>query len=422
MSARMTTPRSVIEVLAARVRERPEQTTLLEKRLGRWCPSTIDDLYRTIGELAFGLRKHGVNGGHVGALLIATGASWLVADLALQSLGGRSLAIDPQSPAAEITSALAETGSRIAFVDSWETAETLMSGRDRGDFPALGLLIGVGPLAPETGSYEGWVSYVELCGQGRKLLEAGENFERLIEERDPLEAAVITLSTDADGKRRRTLVDHSRLLAGSRAMVEAFGLTDKDRVFALEKLADPIERSATLYAALLSDALLMLPESASTAMSSLREVSPTYVHVSGQWLSKLGLAIHARLKRARGLKGWVVRWWLRHAKHPDRTHQPPRAGRWLVGNPVLHKLGLDHTRILVVSGATSPNVLRFFTALGLAIQSVNSRADGSVIVGVNTDVRIGSDERAAIDDFDRAWNETAEAGAVHSARPSPEPR
>src|SRR5215211_2882967 len=109
---------SLIALLAERAERRPGARVALEKRFGVWQPTTAAQLAERVVGAAVGLRRAGIAAGD------AT-LSWLVADLAVQSVGAVSVAAYPTQTTADLEAMLAGVPVRVAFCDGEAQAAVL---------------------------------------------------------------------------------------------------------------------------------------------------------------------------------------------------------------------------------------------------------------------------------------------------------
>lgn len=341
----------------------PGATAVLEKRFGIWVERSIGDLAADAGRLAAGLRAAGVGPGEVVGLIVSARLEWITLDLAIQAAGATTLALPAAVGHEDVARVLAETNVRTVVVEAQDQADVVLSAVETGSLPNLRSVVYIDPAGVSEYSSELLSSIEDLRG-GTET--------RLATTADPGDTAALV--PRASGLRDFSPVSHATLVLSARSTIEAASLTDRDRVIAVRTVADPVDRGATIYAALLAGAVLAIPENAATVDSAIHEIAPTYVHLTERWLATQAARITVRFDENRGLKARLASAWRRRTGSTLEKYgsAKPARGLWhfLITLPILEELGLEKARVAVVSGQPTPrSVAGFFTALGLPIHS-----------------------------------------------------
>lgn len=344
-------------------RSQPDAPAVIEKRFGRWVERAIGELADDAAALAAGLTTVGVGTGHTVALIMRARFEWIALDLAIQAVGARSLALSSRLRPVDLTRLLAESDAATVVVEGQDEADVVLASVEAGELPGLTRIIYVDPAGVSEYSSELLHSIDEVRATGGDL-------GSMVEALDAAATAVLLLAP-AGGF---VEVAHATLLASARSTVEAVGLDAKDRVVAARDAADPVERGATIYAALLSGAMLAIPESRSTIESAIQEIAPTYVHVTERWLAHKAARITVRFDENRGIKAGVAASWRKRTgstlEHYGSGRSPRGLWRFVVSVPVLEELGLEKAQTVMVSGDPLPReLLGFYQALGLPLHT-----------------------------------------------------
>lgn len=340
---------------------------VLEKQLGRWRQRDRTSLWRQVAHLAAGLRGLGVSPGSTVLLALGDNADWLACDLAIQAAGGRVCALSPQADADEFRQALAASVAEVAIAESINTVDALFEAEDASS--TFSHVLYREPAGVASYVDPRLLDLAELDRRGEADDPDGSMLRTAVGALDAAAAASLGLSSGAEGMIRAVEVPHSALLAGTRAVIEAVGLGVDDRVLAYRPLHDSIERTSTLYASLLSGAVLAVPESRDTVVSAAYEIAPTYAHVHPRALDYVASEVRVRLRSGHGFKGLVGRRWLRRLEASGGGSAPSLLDRLTVTYAVLEKLGLDKARVVVASGSTlPPSAIAFWVSMGLPVR------------------------------------------------------
>ena len=105
------------------------ETILRKKDRGIWNTITWSDLASRVKDIGQGLRAAGVTAGEAVAILCDTRPELVYADLAILSLGGVSVAIDPEDEAPRVSDILTRTNAVAAIVQGEEQLDKILSIR-----------------------------------------------------------------------------------------------------------------------------------------------------------------------------------------------------------------------------------------------------------------------------------------------------
>jgi long-chain acyl-CoA synthetase len=365
-----TVPAALLELAAAD----GDATALLAKRRGLWERTTRRALLERVAVVARGLEQHGITAGDTVVVAAADQPAWLEMDLAVQVLGARVCPLSAASDDARLRAAFERTGAEVVVASDQELVDRLLDLADAGGL-TLARVVEQRPSGGSASADPRVTPLAEVAdaGAGADLAWLRERIDGLA----PDDVAVVHLGAGSDGGVAVRTLRHGAVATAARAVVDAVGLRPDDRVLSVRPLADPTERTTTIGAALVAGAVLALPERRDQASAALAELAPTYVHVTRRWLDRTATEVVGRLAANRGVKAAVTRGWVRRFTDGDG---PVPAAPWLRG-PVVRKLGLDHARALVVSGAPlGRRERRFADAFGLPVRAAYALGETGGIV------------------------------------------
>lgn len=115
-SDRPDTAGTALARLAAHAADRPSAVAIRDKELGRWREITWRVLADDVARAAAGLSSLGFAPGERVALIVDNQPEWVVADLALRSLGAVSVAVYPMWPAGLVAALVERTRCTGAVV------------------------------------------------------------------------------------------------------------------------------------------------------------------------------------------------------------------------------------------------------------------------------------------------------------------
>jgi long-chain acyl-CoA synthetase len=355
---------TLVGAVADLAAKNPDATAVLEKRYGKWVERSIGDLVADASRLAGGLASLGVGSGDAVALIASARLEWIALDLAVQATGAATLALPSKIGTEDAARVLADADIHTVVVEAQDQADVVLSAVEAGRLPGIRTIV-----------------YIDAAGVSEYTSSLLRGIDDLRSEGD-LALGGTGLTPDTPGAIAPTgagydglvPVSQASLLEAARSTIQAFSLGAKDRVIAARDIADPVERGATLYAALLSGATLGIPENAATVDAAIHEIAPTYVHVTERWLARHAASVTVRFDENRGLKAWLAGAWRRRTGSTLERYGSarPAGGLWrfMVTLPILEELGLEKARAVVVSGGPTPrDLVGFYAALGLPIRT-----------------------------------------------------
>jgi long-chain acyl-CoA synthetase len=360
---------SLVALLAERAQRRPRARVALDKRFGVWRPTTAGELAERVVRVAAGLQRAGVAPGDAVVVAGDPTLGWLVADLAVQTVGAVSVAAYPTQTAADLEALLAGVRVRVGFCDD-EPQAALLAGAGVETIVALDPRYDLIP--PADPRVRTLAAFGATPGED-------ETWAAMAAALRPDDAAAGAVSAGRADAPRTAVFSHAAVLAAARAAARALQLTGRDVTLAHVPPAQV--RVLDLYAPLVAGSTLGFCESRATVEADLRELRPTVLVTVARALELLHARAAHRATTNRRFKRAVLRW-------ADAGRGPAGSrnavAHTLVDRFVVRRLGLDRARAVAVCGPpVSPSVQGLFTGLGVPLRSVYGQAEslGLVTIG-----------------------------------------
>ena len=322
-------------------RERGGKPALRQKRRGLWTTLSWADWYARSRALGLALAARGLQQGEVVSLLADNRVEWLVADLAVQAVGGIAHGLYPSSSAAELARVLAAAGTRVLVVDG--AAQLGKWLEVRAQCPSLQLVVVMDPRGLRDFADPQVIGLAALMAEG-EALAAGDAavFERAIDAGAAEQPAMLLSSAGSTGPAGSSLVRQRGVLQQMRTAPRWLEIDAGERSLSLVSLAHPGERMLAIGAPLATGCIVHFPESRATLLNDLREVAPQLVFATPrfwrQLQQRIELAMRGSIPLARRAYGRAL----------------AQRGGWL-GRAALHNLrrslGLQHIRMAISGGA-----------------------------------------------------------------------
>lgn len=340
---------------------RPSGIALRAKRRGLWREMSWTTLANQMRKFASGLQQLGLNA--EGAVLIfgENSIEWIVADLATQLIGARSIVIPPQTRQVDLSESLADVDITVAICGGQEQIDRL------NQMSEISKSIKAFVAANMTG----------MRNYSDPRLHAFEAVLAKSNEFEPLPtgsaAQVGTFSLGSETAPRLVFHDADAVVERAKMVADLHNITSSDRIFCMLSLAFPAARLLDLYAPLSVGATLHLPEAPSSITIDLRESKPTRLTASPRAITKLMQASTLRIQKsaryARAIYGAAISKLQRRIRLNQSNSRPSGPAWWLVGRPVVNKLGLGSCKeVVVIGGPVSQREGHFFWALGVPLR------------------------------------------------------
>jgi long-chain acyl-CoA synthetase len=282
-------------LLVARAAAAPSAVALRFFRQGKWNDVTLAQLHEKAATIGGGLSAHGVKSGEVVAVIAEDGPLFLAAELGAQGIGAVVLALDPALSAADVVGKVNSAGAVAVIAGDQEQFDKI--DESRSDVPSVRLLAvdatrGLRELERlDRDEQDRTMTVAQLCAKGSVSGWAST-------------LAGLTPSSPARTN-GSTTTSHGAIIQQAQSMATRLGLTKTDALCSLQTVADSTEYALAVAGPLLSGSVLHFRGRA-TAQQAMRQVQPTVVHVSPQWLGRISADTDAQVARATGLKKFAL--------------------------------------------------------------------------------------------------------------------
>lgn len=367
---------------------KPDALALREKRYGIWNPVSFQEYYERVTDFALGLDSLGYESEDFLAVASENTPEWMVADLAAQALGSACIGIYPTNPWPELRYILAHSGAKVVVCgDQEQTDKVLQALSAEEGLPALRFIICVDMKGmrhyrhPMLRSFES----IQTIGKERRL-KRDMLVEQSIDALNPERPAVIVYTSGTTGLPKGAMLSHRGLIQNARRMIQRHSMDREPlSMLAYLPLCHVAEREFSTVMQLIDGTVVSFAESIDTILRDLREVAPNaFLGVPRIW-EKLQSSITIRLLDTRPIPRWVTERALAISKGiADRRlanggrfsnirDRLVHAFLWLICLRSLQKwIGLNRAGGHLFCGGApiSPEVLRFFWAIGLEIYQI----------------------------------------------------
>ena len=241
------------------------------KKHGLYCDLRWDEYGDQITACAAALAQHGVQAGDRVAILAENRHEWLVADMAILTIGAVNVPLHAPLSPAQIQYQLDDAGVGWIFVSNFSQYEKIL--QVRADLPNLhGVVIfddppGAGPI---------W---------WRGFLQHGRNVWRRLQDElirqeahlTPDALATIIYTSGTTGNPKGVMLTHGNLFSNALAFTQVAPFLADSIFFNWLPFSHIYARTVDIYGTLMGGSTLCLAESAETVVANLAEIKPTNI-------------------------------------------------------------------------------------------------------------------------------------------------
>ena len=386
--------------LAELARTRGDQPAYREKEYGIWQTYRWARVAAEVRLLAAGLADLGFGRGD---RLIVVGDNrprlyWAMC--AAQSLGGVPVPVYQDSVADELAYVVEHAGARYALAENQEQVDKLQEIQKK--VPSLQTIFYVDPRGMR--HYEGLLSYAEMQARGEKCLaSAPETVSAEVAKGKGGDDAIMLYTSGTTGRPKGAVLSYDNLVWAAEAGAAFDGLRAGDELLSYLPMAwvgDHIFSYAQGYVVGL---VVNCPESASTVMTDLREIGPTYYFAPPRVLENLITQVTIRMEDAGLVKRRLFQFFMAVARRVGPARLDGRAvsigdrllyalGDLLIYGPLKNTLGMSRVRVAYTAGeAVGPEIFNFFRALGVNMKQLYGQTEASVFVTIHPNGEVFSD-------------------------------
>jgi long-chain acyl-CoA synthetase len=379
--------RSLPAMFFAMARERGERPFLWAKRDRRYRPLGWSEAADQVSRLARGLKALGIAPGDRVALISENRPEWVVADLAITSLGAMTVPAYVTNTVEDHRHILGNSGARAAIVSTAALAAKVLPAAAL--VPSVGFVVAIEPPAepvPETVRVHAWDDVLaEDAAPGEDIAAAAASLS-------PDDTACLVYTSGTNGVPKGVMLSHRNILAncrGATKLLTRLGLGDEVFLSFLP-LSHSYEHSAGLMFAISLGAEIYFAEGAETLAGNLLEARPTLMTAVPRLYETLHHRISRQIQRERGLKRLLFeravalgRKRLEGGELSLGERLLDRALDRLVRAKVRARFG-GRLKAMISGGAPlSPEVAGFFLALGVRLLQGYGQTEAAPVICCN---------------------------------------
>ncbi len=374
------------------VKEQANRVAIRHKEYGIWHDVTWGQYGEKVRQVAMGLIRLGLKTGDCVSVISENRPEWVYSDFGIMSAGGVTAGIYTTNAAEECGYVAKNSDSRFYIAENEEQFDKAL--KFRKDTPLLEKIIVIEMEGLKRYKDPMLISFDDLLKMGKEFDEKNPGlFEQRVNEVTLEDLAVLIYTSGTTGPPKGAMLTHGNILRMSEAVDEANPVLEGDETLSFLPLCHIFEQLFTVMANIRYCTVVNFIESPDTVMDNMKEVSPIVTYAVPRIWEKYASAIMIRMSDATWFKRMVFKasmgigmkyadLKLNFKPIPVYLKLAYLAAYMAVFRKLKERLGFDRVRV-AYSGAApiSPNVLKFFNALGLRLIEGYGQTEGT---GVTT--------------------------------------
>ncbi|WP_246658728.1 long-chain fatty acid--CoA ligase [Mesorhizobium sp. J18] len=394
---------TLVKLFRERCRKLGQKVAHREKDYGIWLSYTWDDFYEHARLIGLGLLSLGLKRGEVVSILSEDNKEWIYADLGVQSVGGIASGVYPTDSASQLAYLVNDSDSRFLFVENDEQLDKFLSVQN--EMPGLAKVIVFDRDGLFDFSHERVLFLDDLYRIGREFLKENPNrFDEEIARSEPQDTAILVYTSGTTGPPKGAMISHENIIVSIIGGVLTLPVRADDEQVCFLPLCHILERLISVFLPIGMESTVNFAESPETVFDNVREVSPhVFTAVPRVW-EKIYSRITIMAGEATPLGRWAYRRavaaGMARAQYLEEGREVPFGTRlahafWdrMVLRNMRQMLGFDRLRRGTTGAAPiSPDLLKWFKAIGVTILEGYGMTESSGVISVNTltDCKTGS--------------------------------
>ena len=350
------------------------------KDKGVWKTYTWKEYYDKVKDLCLGMVSLGLVRQDKVSIIGENKPQWFWAELAAQAAGGVAVGIYTDCSPDEVKYFLQDSDKSVVVAHDQEQVDKLLEIKDR--LPLLKTIIYWDPKGLWHYGYPGLLSISEVQELGRRFGEDRPGlFDELIDQGSASDIAVLCYTSGTTGLPKGAMLSQGWLVEGVREWSRVDGW-DREEIEYLSFIppAWAAEQALGIAGNLVTGMRVSFPEEPETVQENLREIGPAVLFYGARLWENVNSMVQARIVDSTRLRRFLydrcLAVSLRIADHKiERRPLGPwwKFLGWLAYQAVFRalrdRLGLSRAEVVYsAGGALSPEIIRFFLALGIEIK------------------------------------------------------
>jgi long-chain acyl-CoA synthetase len=352
-----------------------------QKKLGLWRSWTWTQTARAVKEIAHGLLAMGFEPGECASILSHTVIEWVLADLAVLSVGGVSNGIYPTDASTQVHYLCDDSRTAVLFVEDDEQLDKALEVRTQLRRLRKIVVFDMEGLRELNDPQVISLDALREAGRAHMALHPKELEERVAACK-PEDLAILVYTSGTTGKPKGAMHSHRGIVHTVRGYLAISPQDERDERMCFLPLCHIAERVGGEYFGVYSGSRLNFVENPETVPENIREIAPTVITAVPRVWEKFYSGVTIALRDATAVQRKVYDWGIGVGMRiadlvlagqpvPASLKLKFRLARVLALDNVRKVIGIHRARMLFTGAAPiSPDLVKWYLALGLPMLEV----------------------------------------------------
>lgn len=381
---------NLIGLIVKNAAEMPDEVAIREKRFGVWSPLTWGQFQEKVQRFALGLLALGFGPDQTLAIIGDNKPEWIIAEFGSMAAGGLPTGAYPDSLPEEMEYLISYAEARFLVLRDQEQADKIIAIWERIRNNVAKVIVwdsrGMSHYYKE---FPFLMRFEEVLEIGGREEAAGKKdyLEKRAKEIDPSKPAIMLTTSGTTAKPKLSILSHENLIFASESYGQVVRMNKGDELLSAAPLAWIGEQLYNVTRFLTVGAHYNFPEETETLRKDLLELQPFYFGGTPIVWELIISTIQAAMDNADFFKRYCYGLAIKSAfKKTEAELAGERPGAWrrfihplanfCVIRPLKNKVGLGRVRMAITGGgAISPEVFKYFKALGLDLRQVFGQSE-----------------------------------------------
>jgi len=368
-----------------------------EKAYGIWQTYTWLDYFNYVKKAGLGLASIGLKRGeHVG-IVTNNLPEWLFTELGSHAIGAITLNLFASAVTEELCFALNRIQAAYVIVQDQEQVDKLLEGRDR--LACIRRVIYIDPTGMTSYEQNPWLlSFAKLLALGDKFgQEKPSFFNDELHKGQRNNVAIMIQTSGTTGVSKLAMLSHRNLTEIASNWMEAAPINAEENWMSISPPAWIVDQMWGVGVALLSGMTMNFPETPETIQEDFREIGPSVIITSSRFWEDMASFIMVKIADSGCIKKTLFKIAVEIGKrNVDQKIQKTKflllhnfiywLASFLVYRPLLDRIGCLGFKSAFTGGhPISPDVIRFFRAIGLNLKQCYGLTEAAGIFQIQSD-------------------------------------
>ncbi|MCS7281051.1 MAG: AMP-binding protein [Desulfobacterota bacterium] len=387
---------TIPQILYKQAERLKDRVALRKKWLGIWQTITWQEYLAFVKHVALGLLSLGVKRGDHVAIIMDNQPEWLFSELGAQSIGAVTLNLFTSSIAKEFSVLLNRFEAKVVFAQDQEQVDKLLEIKE--EIKDVTKVIYIDPTGMSSYSDSWLMSFKVLLELGKELEKKEPDlFEKELWKGKKEEVNLMMMTSGTTGIPKLAMLKHESFVDMALKWIETAPIEVGDNWISITPPAWIVDQMWGIGVAMLSGMVMNFPETLETITDDYREIGPSITITSSRFWEDLASKIRVKIEDSGYIKRKFYDWGLKigltvtdleSKKKPVPIHLKLLRSifKYVVYRPLLDRIGCLHIKAAITGGhPISPDVIRFFRAIGLNLKHAYGLTEGCGVFQVQPD-------------------------------------